>query len=70
MTQERRDVPGTRQSAPITSGSQASNQQSNNPLEAIASETGLGALFGNAQHGVGLLPVCSVLFRSLRMKPS
>lgn len=50
-----------RQSAPSSQGSQDSqdSKQSNNILQEIAKESGLGGLFGNAHHGIGLLPVCS-----------
>ncbi|KAJ5702917.1 hypothetical protein N7488_010465 [Penicillium malachiteum] len=35
----------------------AKPSKSNNPLAELASESGLGQLFGNAHHGVGLLPM-------------
>lgn len=49
-----------RQSSPSQSGSQKSNQHSNNPLKEIVSQSGLGGLFGHSHHGLGLLPVCFV----------
>lgn len=48
------------QSSPSSQSSQPSKQkQSNNMLKEIATESGLGGLFGNAHHGLGLFPVCS-----------
>ncbi|KAJ6014019.1 hypothetical protein N7540_008610 [Penicillium herquei] len=35
----------------------AKPSKSNNPLAELASESGLGQLFGNAHHGVGLIPI-------------
>lgn len=60
-SQERRDTTDEEatpsQSSPKPHGSQEP-KQSTNMLKEIASESGLGGLFGNAHHGLGLFPVC------------
>lgn len=55
--QERRDM-GEEEASPHQRKQQ--QQQQNNPLKALASESGLGSLFGHSHHGLGLLPVCFV----------
>lgn len=46
------------QSAPGQSSSQQSGEKSDDPLQKLAAETGLGGgLIGNSNHGLGLLPV-------------